>query len=98
MTLDQSGVGEERDLTGYVAGDDLDAEVFWDPDLANHAALLALVTTPAKGTCQVVFVNTGASEIDFVTAGAEFKPIVKMNDGLKGKFKASIDGSPVLTV
>ena len=86
MTLDQTGVGEGRDLTGYVGGADVAAELWWDPELAVQAALLALTTTPAKGTMKVVFVNPGASEFLFTV------------EGLKAKWSGNLDGIPSLTV
>ncbi len=98
MTLDQAGVGEGRDLSGYVAGKDFDAEIFWDPGLASHAALLALSTTPAKNAMEIVFVNDDASLIDWTNAELECTPAVAMADGRKMKVQGKIDGVPALTV
>ena len=98
MTLDQAGVGEGRELTGYVGSQDWDAEFFWDPGLANHGALLAQATTPAKAVMEIVFVNTDASLIDWTNADLEFQPGVAMADGLKTKVKGKCYGIGALTV
>lgn len=98
VTLDQAGVFKGRELTGYAEADDFDAELFWDPQLSNHAKFYDNIATPAKTILQITFVNAGASAIDFTVAGMEFGAEIKMNDGLKTKIKGNVDGAAVLTV
>lgn len=97
-TLDQSGAGVGRELDGYANSAEFDAEFWWDPELASHAAMLALITTPAKGVWQTLFVNSGASTIDYTSADFELSPAVDMGKGLMAKIKGNVDGLAVLTV
>lgn len=96
-TLD-GGAGKTKDVTGYAESDGFEAEIFWDPELSVHAAILANITTPAESNWQVVFVNTGASVLDFVCSGLELSLAVDMNDGCKASIKGEVDGLPVLTI
>lgn len=97
-TLDTSGAGMEKELSGYAEADDFEAEIFWDPELAVHAAINDSIDTPAETTWQVLFVNSGASTLDFVCAGLELGPAVDMADGLKASVKGELDQLATLTV
>ena len=97
-TLDTSGAGMEKALTGWAEADDFEAEIFWDPDLAVHDAINTDIATPAETTWQILFVNTGASTLDFVCAGLEISPAVDMADGLKASIKGELDQLPTLTM
>lgn len=96
-TLDTTGAGMEKALTGWAESDDFEAEIFWDPDLAVHDAINTDIDTPAETTWQILFVNTGASTLDFVCAGIELSPAVDMADGLKAGIKGELDQLPTLT-
>jgi len=97
LTLDQAGVGVARELTGYTDSDPFTAMIFWDPALAPHIKLSDDIATPAKTTWQIVFPNTGASEIDWVSAGLKFKAVTAARDGMKAEIEGDIDGVPVVT-
>ena len=97
LTLDQSGVGVAREITGYTDASPFTGMVFWDPALANHAHITTNITTPAKTTWQIVFADSGASEIDWVSAGLKFTAEVSARDGLKASIEGDIDGIPVIT-
>lgn len=96
-TLD-TVLGTEKDLTGYAESDPFEATLWWDPELAVQAAILAAITTPAKTDWQIVYVNAGASVMDFTCAGLEQGVTVAMQDGLKSSIKGNIDGIVALTV
>jgi hypothetical protein len=96
-TLD-GGVGKTKDITGYAEADDFEGEIYWDPELAVHAAINDNIDTPADTTWQILFVNSGASTLDFGCAGIELSPAVDMADGLKASIKGELDGIPTLTV
>jgi hypothetical protein len=97
VTLDQAGVGVARELTGYTDSDPFTAMIFWDPALAPHIKLNDDISTPVKTTWQVVFANSGATEIDWVTAGLKIKTTVAALDGMKAEVEGDIDGIPVVT-
>jgi hypothetical protein len=96
-TLD-GGVGMTKDVSGYGEGGEFESEIFWDPELAPHAAITDNITTPAETSWQILFVNAGASLLDFDVAGLELSPAVDMKDGLKASVKGNVSGLPVITV
>lgn len=97
-TLDTSGAGEETELTGYADGGEFSAEIFWDPELAVHAAITDAIVTPAATNWKTIFVNSGASELAYTCTGLEFAPAVAMKDGLKANITGELDQLPVITV
>lgn len=99
FTLDQSGTGRERELTGYAESDPFEAEFYWDPDLAVHDAIIDHITAdpPTEQTWQILFVNTGASTIDWTGVGLEMSPTVPVGDGLKASIKGEVDGLATYT-
>lgn len=96
-TLDQSGAGVPRDLDGYADGGEFSATFWWDPTVASHAAMLALITTPTKGTWEQVLTGGTPNKIDFTSAGLQLSPKVDMGKGLQAEIKGNLDGLPVLS-
>lgn len=98
-TLDTSGAGEETELTGYAKGDDFDAEIFWDPELAVHAAIHdAIYPTPTVTNWKTIFVNAGATEMAYTVTALKIAPAIAMKDGLKATITGTLDQLPVITV
>ena len=93
-TLDNALAGIPYDSTGRTEGGTLSGELFYDPALAGHKALLTLLTTPGDESWKLVFADTGVSEWIFTGAGFSFGGTVALNDGLKGSFSIKLDGLP----
>jgi len=88
-TLD-GGVGKTYDQTGFTESGSVSAELFYDPALAGHQALVELLTTPADETWKIVWSDT--SEWAFTGAGVGFDASASLNDGVKGTLSIKIDG------
>ena len=100
FTLDQRGTGKERELSGYTETDAFEAEMYWDPDLAVHDAIINAIIPdpPIASVWQILFVNTGASSINWTSTSLELGPQVPTGgDGLRATIKGEIDGLPVYT-
>lgn len=93
-TLDQAAAFKTYKATGYTEPGSVSGELFYDPALAGHKAILALLTTPADEAWQIVWSDTGATTQSFTGAGVSFGAAAAMGDGLKGTFSIKIDGSP----
>lgn len=91
-TLDNTDAGIPYESTGRTEPGSLSGELFYDPALAGHQALLALLTTPADELWKIIFVDT--EEWTFTGAGFSFGGTVALNDGLKGSFGIKLDGLP----
>jgi hypothetical protein len=96
-TFDQSGAGVGRDLDGYADGGEFSATFWWDPALATHAAILALITTPTKGTWETLLTGSTPNKIDFTSAGIQLSPKLDMGKALQAEVKGNLDGLPVLS-
>jgi hypothetical protein len=94
-TLDQSGVGVPRELTGYVDADAFSATLFWDPALASQAAIEGEISTPDKTTWSVTCADSGTTSISWTSAGLEFGAVIGTREGLKAELSGNIDGLPV---
>jgi hypothetical protein len=95
--IDQSAVGVPRDLDGYADGGEFSATFWWDPTIASHAAVLALITTPTKGIWENVLTCGTPNKIDFTSAGLQLSPKIDMGKGLQAEVKGNLDGLPVLS-
>jgi hypothetical protein len=93
-TLDNTNAGIPYDSTGRSEGGSLSGELFFDPALAGHKALLELVTTPADEAWKLIFADTGLTEWTFTGAGFGMGVTVALNDGLKSGFSIKLDGLP----
>lgn len=93
-TLDNANAGIPHAATGRTEGGTLNAELFFDPALAGHQSLLALLTTPADQDYKLIFADVGATEWAFTGAGLSFGGTVALSDGLKGNLGIKLDGIP----
>lgn len=93
-TLDNTDPGIPYDNTGRVEGGSCSGELFYDPALAGHKNLLALITTPQDELWKIIFADTGLSTWTFTGAGFKFGAAVALNSGLKGSFAIKLDGIP----
>lgn len=88
-----SGAGKLHLTTGYVEGGTCSGTVFFDPVAATHQALTDLITTPTDGSLWKIVWNDGANtEWLFTGSMIKFKPMPKMNDGLKASFSIKLSG------
>jgi len=103
--FDQSGVGKSKDMTGWAEGNDWSGSLWWDPALASHMALDALITTPTKNAMAIVLPATpiylGSSTpvhtISWVNADLEMSPKVEMEKAVSVELKGGIDGLPTVS-
>jgi len=93
-TLDVVTAGIPYQPTGRTEPGSLSGELFYDPALAGHQALLELLTTPAAENWKIIFSDTGVSEWTFSSAGLSFGGTVALNDGLKGSFSLKLADLP----
>jgi len=93
-TLDVATAGIPYQPTGRTEPGSLSGELFYDPALAGHQALLELLTTPAAENWKIIFSDTGVSEWTFSSAGLSFGGTVALNDGLKGSFSLKLGDLP----
>ncbi len=92
-TLDNTDAGIPYDLTGRSEYGSLSAELFFDPALASHTNLLALITTPATSLHQLTFANAAPTVWTFTAASISFTgPKVALKEGLKATIKAKVSG------
>lgn len=86
------------DLTGYSNPGKCDVELFWDPALSGHKAMLLRMgsgsTIAVSNAHQVTYADSGATTHDFTVTGMGFGADVRMNDGLKGRLSFQISGDP----
>lgn len=93
-TLDNENAGIPYEPTGRSEGGSASAELFYDPALAGHVALLTIITTPATTGWSITFADTATSTWTFDGAGLSFGGTAAMNDGLKGSLSIKLDGLP----
>ena len=94
-TLDNALAGIPYDTTGRTEGGTLSGEMFFDPALAAHQTLLALLTTPdGSAYWRIAFADAAVTLWTFGGAGFSFGGTVALNDGLKGSFSVKLDGLP----
>lgn len=96
-TLDNPDAGVPYEPTGRTEGGSTGGELFLDPALAGHLALLALLTTPAKADWQITFADTAATKWPFTGAGFKLGGKLALNDGLKATFSIKLDKLPTFT-
>lgn len=94
-TLDNAVAGIPHKPTGRSEGGKVSGELFFDPLLAGHKSLLALLTTPVLQAWKIVFADNSVTEWTFTGAGFSLGIAVALKDGLKGKFSIKLDGLPM---
>lgn len=92
-TLD-GPVFETKDLTGYSAPGTVKAGLFFDPALAGHQAMVALITTPATCVWKIKYSDSGPSSLTYTSAGFGLDQKVVTKDGLRGTITMNRTGAP----
>lgn len=86
------------EFTGYANPGKVDLELFWDPALAGHKAMLLRMgsgtTIPVSNAHQVTYADAGGTTQDYTACSTAFGNSVRMNDGLKAKVTFGITGDP----
>lgn len=101
-TLD-GGVFQTKDLSGYSASGTVKAGLFFDPALAGHQAIVAVIATPLAAAWKILYSNPSLispfdpSAIEYTAAGTGFDEKVVMNDGLKATLTLNRTGAPIRT-
>ena len=93
-TIDNSNAGIPHKPTGRTEGDSLGFELFFDPALTGHKALLSLLTTPALQSWKVKFSDSGPTIWPFVGAGFSLGGKMDLKDGVKAQCSIKLDGLP----
>lgn len=97
-TLDNANAGVPYDSTGRTEGGSAGFEMFFDPALAGHRALLDLLDDPVTYVDQnwnLIFADAGTTNWSFVGAGFGLGGAVALSDGLKATCSIKMDGLPV---
>lgn len=92
-TLD-GGVYETKDLTGYSAGGTVKSTLFFDPALAGHQALVALISTPATCVFKLKYSDAGPSSLTYTAAGFGLDQKIVTKDGVKATMNMNRTGQP----
>lgn len=91
-TLDNASADIPYESTGRTETGTLSGELFLDPALGSHEALLALLETPADEAWLLTF--SDATDWTFNSAGFALGGTVALNDGLKGSFSIKLKDLP----
>lgn len=92
-TLDNASEGIPYAATGRTEYGTVSGELFLDPAIAGHKALVALLETPADEGWSLTFPDNTA----WAFTGAGFGldgPRVVLNDGIKAGFSIKVDDAP----
>lgn len=93
-TLDQAAAFKTYAPTGYTEPGSASGEMFYDPALAGHKAVMALLATPADEGWKIIWSDSGTTEQGFTGAGLSIGATAAMGDGIKASFSIKIDGDP----
>lgn len=96
-TLDNALAGVPYDPTGRTEGGSAGFELFFDPALAGHAAMLDLLNAPCDYIdvdWSITFADAATTEWPFVGAGFSFGGSVALNEGVKATCSVKLDGLP----
>jgi len=80
--------------TGYSSPGTVDAELFFDPALAGHVTIVALISSPADCVWKIKYSDAGPSSLLFTSVGTSLDQTIVMNDGVKAKVKLTRSGAP----
>lgn len=97
-TLD-SGFYKTFQSTGYANPGEISGSLFWDPALAGHKNITdqmgTTATAPAASNAgEITWTDAGPATQAYSVVGVGFGVTVNMRDGLKGKFRFRLSGSP----
>jgi len=87
-----SGVGMEKDVTGFVDGGNVSGECFFDPVAVTHQALTDVITAPAVSSWKIVWSDAASTEWPFSGILKKFTPTAALAEGLKAAFEIELDG------
>jgi hypothetical protein len=93
-TLDNEDAGIPYLCTGRTEGGSVSGELFLDPALAGHKAMLDLLETPAETDWNLIFADTGTTSWLFSGAGFGFGGAIALPEALKGTFSIKLTGLP----
>lgn len=92
-TLD-GAVYETKDLTGYTSPGQVKAGLLFDPALAGHAAIVALMTTPATCVWKLKYSDAGPSSLTYTSVGVGLDQKIVAKDGLRATLTMNRTGAP----
>lgn len=87
-------VFKTKDLTGYSDGGTVKATMFFDPALAGHQALVALISTPTTCVFKLKYSDSGPSSLTYTAAGFGLDQKIVMNDGVKATMTMNRTAAP----
>lgn len=93
VTLD-GGVYETKELTGYSSPGTVKAGLFFDPALAGHQAIVALITTPDTCVWKVKYSDAGPSSLTYTSAGVGLDQKIVAKDGVRATLTMNRTGAP----
>lgn len=102
-TLDNANAGIPHKATGRIEGGSVSGDLFLDPMVSSTVIKSFLVTgasslSPAAASNTAAIVLGDASTtFTFATAGMSLGGTVSLNEAIKGKFSAKLDGIGVWT-
>ena len=94
--LDNASPGIPHANTGRVEGGKCSGEIYFDPALAAHQALAALIAAPSTSpvAAAIAFASSPAYVMSFNSVGHKLDGVAALKDGLKGKFDMKVSGVP----
>lgn len=92
-TLD-TGVYLVKELTGHTEPGSVKVTMFFDPALAGHQAIVALLTTPAQCVWKIKYSDSGPSSLTYTSSKIGLSQAIVSNDGLKATLNMSRTGAP----
>ena len=93
-TLDNAFSGIPYAPTGRAEFGSVSGNLFFDPALGGHQAILALLTTPTLQNWKISFPTTPTATLwGFSGASVDFKPTASLKEGLKGNVNIKVNGN-----
>ena len=89
-TLDASGASIPHSLTGWVQPGTVEFEIYWDPVLAVHLALTALLTTPAETDFSITY--AAGTAMEFTGILKTLSPATAVGEFLKASGSIQLTG------
>lgn len=88
--LDTSGVGREHTPNGLVEPGSVNWSLFWDPALAVHQSLHALLSAPVLKNWKKIYANT--EELPFAATLTKLTPAVELGSFLTADCSCKLSG------
>ncbi len=93
-TLDNANAEIPKMETGSTECGEISGNLFFDPVLAVHEALLDLLDTPDVYDWKLIFADDASTEWPFSSAGFGLGLTIALNDGVKAPFSIELAGLP----